>query len=345
MTYKELLENARKNTDGRCKHCPVCDGKACGGVVPGPGARGTGSTFTHSYEVLQEIKILPEVIYKSHPCTTEADFFGHKLQLPLLVSPILSIAGSYGLEKNDEEYATDLLQGAKDAGILAFTGDGPNPQTFWSVEKPMKEIGTGIPTFKPRTLEDAKKRIEWAEANGAVAVSIDIDMLGNSALRGMENPIHAMDTSELRAICEMANIPIIIRGVLTVRDSVEALQAGASAICVTNHGGRAQDGLPAAPEFLPYIADAIGGRIPILVDGAVRSGVDMFRMLALGADFVMVGRPFVTAVSGGGAEGVKLLADKYKQELLDTMYMTNAATVRDITGDMIWWPRMGFAGK
>ena len=345
MTYQELLENARKATDSRCKHCKICDGRACGGVVPGPGAKGTGSTFNHSYDVLQEIKILPEVIYKSHPCTAETDFFGIKLSSPPMVSPILSVQGSWGLQKSDEEYTAELLQGCKDAGILAFTGDGPNPATFFSVEKPMREIGCCIPTFKPRTLEDAKRRIEWAEENGAVAISIDIDMLGNGMLRAMENPIHAMDRDELGKICELTKLPMIIRGVLTVHDSVEALQAGADAICVTNHGGRSQDGLPAAPEFLPHIADAIGGRIPILVDGAVRSGVDMFRMLALGADYVMVGRPFVTAVCGGGAEGVKLLADKYKGELIDTMYMTDSATVKDISGDKIFWPRMGYAGK
>ncbi len=345
MTYQELLENARRNTDDRCKHCKVCDGKACGGVVPGPGARGTGSTFTNSYSVLQEIKILPEVIYRSHPCTTETVFFGRKLALPLLVAPILGIAGSYGLGKSDEAYAAELFQGCKDAGILAFTGDGPNPATFYSVEKPLREIGCGIPTFKPRTLEDAKRRVAWAEENGAVAVAIDIDMLGNAALRNMENPIHAMDRDELGKICELTELPVIIRGVLTVRDSIEAMNAGADAISVTNHGGRSQDGLPAAPEFLPHIADAIGGRIPILVDGAVRSGVDMFRMLALGADFVMVGRPFVTAVCGGGAEGVKVLADRFRGELLDTMYMTDSATIDDITGDKIWWPRMGFTGK
>ena len=128
MTYKEMMESARKNSDGRCKLCPVCDGKACGGVIPGCGARGTGDTFQNSYNVLQEIKILPDVIYHGHDCSTETEFFGHKLRYPIINAPILSIDGSWGYGKADPEYAMDLLKGCKKAGILGSTGDGPNPR-------------------------------------------------------------------------------------------------------------------------------------------------------------------------------------------------------------------------
>ena len=105
---------------------------------------------------------------------------------------------------------------------------------------------------------------------------------------------------------------------------------------VSNHGGRVLDHCPATAEVLPDIVDAVGGKMTILVDGAIRSGMDMFKALALGADAVLIGRPFVTTVYGGGEEGVQLYVQKLKAELADTMRMCGAHSLADIDRSMLY---------
>jgi 4-hydroxymandelate oxidase len=109
---------------------------------------------------------------------------------------------------------------------------------------------------------------------------------------------------ELAEIVQLAERPFIVKGVMTVKGALKAKQAGAAAIVVSNHGGRVLDQCPATAEVLPEIAAALKGTgVKVLVDGGIRTGVDVFKALALGADGVLICRPFVTAVYGGGAEG------------------------------------------
>ena len=112
--------------------------------------------------------------------------------------------------------------------------------------------------------------------------------------------------------------------------------AGASGIVVSNHGGRVLDQCPATAEVLPAIVDAVGGKMTILVDGGIRTGMDVFKALALGADAVLIGRPFVNMVYGGGAEGVQVYVDKLKAELADTMAMCGAHKLSDIKRSMLF---------
>ena len=112
--------------------------------------------------------------------------------------------------------------------------------------------------------------------------------------------------------------------------------AGASAIVVSNHGGRVLDQCPATAEVLSDIASEVGGDVKVLVDGGIRSGVDIFKALALGADGVLIARPYVTAVYGGAAEGVALYTEKLGAELADTMKMCGTPSLEDIGIDNIY---------
>ena len=106
---------------------------------------------------------------------------------------------------------------------------------------------------------------------------------------------------------------------------------------VSNHGGRVLDQCPATAEVLADIADALkGSGMKIFVDGGIRSGVDVFKALALGADAVIICRPFVTALYGAGAEGVSCYIDKIGGELADTMAMCGAKDLASITRDMVF---------
>ena len=104
---------------------------------------------------------------------------------------------------------------------------------------------------------------------------------------------------------------------------------------VSNHGGRVLDDCPATAEVLADIVAAVDGRAKILVDGGLRTGNDVFKALALGADGVVIARPFVTAVYGGAQDGVAAYVEKIGAELTDTMKMCGAATLADISRDMV----------
>ena len=153
----------------------------------------------------------------------------------------------------------------------------------------------------------------------------------------MNPPAGSKTVEQLAEIAKMAGKPFIVKGIMTVKGALKAKQAGAAAIVVSNHGGRVLDQCPATAEVLPAIVEALkGSGVKILVDGGLRSGVDVFKALAMGADAVIIARPFVSAVYGGGEEGVKLYIDKIGEELSDAMTMCGAKSLKDITPDMVF---------
>ena len=132
-----------------------------------------------------------------------------------------------------------------------------------------------------------------------------------------------------------AGVPVILKGVMTVRDAEAAVRVGAAGIIVSNHGGRVLDHTPGTADVLPEIAAAVKGRIRILVDGGVRSGADVMKMLALGAEAVLVGRPMAVAAVGGGSEAVSFLLERYAHDLRTAMIYAGCATPADISSSAI----------
>ena len=129
--------------------------------------------------------------------------------------------------------------------------------------------------------------------------------------------------------------PLILKGILDPDDAREALARGADGIVVSNHGGRQLDGAMSTARALPAIADAVGGKMPILVDGGVRSGLDVMRMLALGADFVLLGRAWVYALAGGGGAGVAHALKLIEAEMRVAMALTGVLAIADIDAAII----------
>ena len=129
--------------------------------------------------------------------------------------------------------------------------------------------------------------------------------------------------------------PLIIKGILDPEDAREAAVSGADAIVVSNHGGRQLDGVLSTARALPAIADAIGGRVPILADGGVRSGLDVVRMLALGADFVLLGRAWAYALAGGGGPGVAHVLKLIEAEMRVAMALTGHTKVSEIGAETL----------
>ncbi len=336
MTYQEILNNARTCMGAYCKSCPVCNGVACKNTIPGPGAKGTGTVFIRNYQKWQEVCVNMDTINENRPVDTSCTVFGQELSLPVFAAPIGSMKMHYGEKYDDTAYNEILVQSCKDAGIAAFVGDGPNPSVMEGAAKALANYqGKGVPTIKPWNMELVHEKLNLVKEADPFAIAMDIDAAGLPFLKNMTPPAGSKTVEELRRIITWAEKPFIVKGIMTVAGALKAMEAGASAIVVSNHGGRVLDQCLATAEVLEEIADAVGDKMTILVDGGIRSGVDIFKALAMGADGVLIGRPFVNMVYGGGAEGVRLYVEKLQAELADTMAMCGAYTLDDINRSMI----------
>lgn len=336
MTYEEVLSNAKTCMGEFCKACPVCNGKACSNKVPGPGAKGSGTVAIRNYDKWQELRINMDTICENKPVDLTSEIFGRTFKYPIFAAPIGAMKLHYGDKYDDLEYNDILVSSCADAGIAAFTGDGTNPAVMEGATRAIKQKdGNGIPTVKPWDINTLKEKLAMIKDAGSFAVAMDIDAAGLPFLKNLTPPAGSKTVEELCEIVKEAEVPFIIKGIMTVKGALKAKEAGAAAIVVSNHGGRVLDQCPATAEVLAEIADAVGNDMKILVDGGIRSGVDIFKALALGADAVLIGRPFVTAVYGGGAEGVAAYTAKLAAELEDTMAMCGAHSLSEISRDMV----------
>ena len=337
MNCAELLQAARGQM-GPCRACPVCNGRACGGNIPGPGAKGSGTVAIRNFDAWRNVRLNMDTIHENFTPDTSLQLFGRTFKYPFFAGPVGAMTLHYGDKYNDMDYNAILVPACAAAGIAAFTGDGTNPAVIQAAAEALKKNhGCGVPTIKPWNIDLVREKAELVGAADPIAVAMDIDAAGLPFLKNLTPPAGSKTVDELKEIVKLMNgKPFILKGIMTVNGAKKALEAGASGIVVSNHGGRVLDQCPATAEVLPAIVDAVGGKMTILVDGGIRTGMDVFKALALGADAVLIGRPFVNMVYGGGAEGVQVYVDKLKAELADTMAMCGAHKLSDIKRSMLF---------
>ena len=336
MDYQEVLQQARTCIGPFCKACPVCNGLACKNTIPGPGAKGVGTGFIRNYQKWQELCVNMDTICENLPVDTSFSLFGHTFAAPIFAAPVGAMKMHYGDKYDDLAYNNILVSACADAGIAAFTGDGMDPAVMTGAISAIASAdGDGIPTVKPWDMDTIFQKLDAIQAADPIAIAMDIDAAGLPFLKNHQPPAGSKTVSELKEIIQYAHRPFILKGIMTVRGAEKAMEAGASAIVVSNHGGRVLDQCPSTAEVLPAIAEAVGNRMEILVDGGIRSGMDVFKALALGAHGVLIGRPYVTMVYGAGAEGVQIYTNRLMAELKDTMAMCGAHKLSDIRRDML----------
>ena len=336
MTYEEVLQNARTCVGDICKACPVCNGKACGGRIPGPGAKGTGTVAIQNYDAWQKLCVNMDTICENKLVDLTLKLFGQTFRAPVFAGPIGAMKLHYGDKYDDLQYNDILVSACADAGIAAFTGDGTNPAVMEAATRAIgQKGGKGIPTVKPWDINTLKEKFSLVKESGSFAAAMDIDAAGLPFLKNLTPPAGSKSVEELAGIVAEAGVPFIVKGIMTMKGALKAKQANAAGIVVSNHGGRVLDQCPATAEVLEEIAAAVGKDMKIFVDGGIRSGGDVYKCLALGADAVLIGRPVCHAAIGGGAEGVGLYFEKIKGELFDNMLITGCNSVQQITRDKI----------
>lgn len=336
MNYNEMLEIARDKVGPYCKACPVCNGRACANAMPGPGSKFPGNVAARNYDKWQEICVNMDTLCPNAEPDCSFELFGKKFTAPIFVAPLGAIKMHYGELHDDISYNRLLIPAAAEYGICALTGDGVDPEVMKNAARDMAAIGgMGIPTIKPWNKEFVFEKLDLLNELDIFAAAMDVDGAGLPFLKAMNPNAGSKSVDEMREIVNYAKMPLIVKGIMTARGAQKAIEAGAAAIVVSNHGGRVQGGTPSTAEVLPEIAEAVNGRIKIFVDGGIRSGVDVFRAIALGADAVLIGRPFVPVIYADGANGFRSYMDKIVGELKSTMTMCGTPTLADIGRDNV----------
>jgi isopentenyl diphosphate isomerase/L-lactate dehydrogenase-like FMN-dependent dehydrogenase len=169
---------------------------------------------------------------------------------------------------------------------------------------------------------------------GISICGMDVDAAGLTVLRRRGTPVSTQKPEELAKVIKLAHalgIKFIVKGVMAVDEAVIAADAGADAVLVSNHGGRVLDHSPGTAEVLPAIAEAVGGRVIVMMDGGVRTGTDVLKALALGAKLTLVCRPVIVAVHGDEQSGVIKYFAQMQDELAQAMRLTGCADLASIT--------------
>jgi len=301
------------------------------------GGTGTGSAFMENLKALGKVKINMRTIHSTHSPDTGVQLFNRTLSMPILISPLGGVHYNMTRDLHEKEYIAAMVGGAAEAGTLGGTGDGEVPEIFEAAIEALKSYPSGgIPFIKPWKNTQLSQRIAQLQSIGAEICGMDIDAAGLVTLKELGQPVYPKTPTEIKQLIRNSKMQFILKGIMTADEAQIAIDAGASAIVVSNHGGRVLDHTPGTAEVLPEIVEAVNNSIPVLVDGGIRSGADVFKMLALGATAVMIGRPLAIAAIGGGPKAVSTKLRALQSELEQVMVMTGAPDLSSINSSHIW---------
>lgn len=346
ISLEEAREVARTKLKGICAGYKICDGldtRICQGHSYGSpigmGGPGTGASFANNVKALAELKLNARLIGPDFHPDCRLDFLGRELAMPVMGASVSGV-NSFGGESviTEAEFCRAVVRGCKAAGSMGWRGDSFN----YSLERPYgieaiaEAGGWGVQIIKPRSQDAIKAFMEKAEKEGCAAVGVDVDGHGSYAMNAHGQPVFRKTVEELRELAAATSLPFVIKGVMCAEDAEAAVQAGAEVVVVSNHGGRVLDHSPGTAEVLPSIVARIGGRAFIVVDGGVRTGYDVLKMLALGARAVLVGRDLVRAAVGGGEGAVSAQMATLAADLKKAMKMTGVATLGEVTAQVLW---------
>lgn len=287
-----------------------------------------GNSNRISREYLDSLLIETRYMDSATP-DIEFELYGKKA-----ASPIMTAALSH-LDHFMFPGASDALaKGAADAGAILWYGmaEEAEIERLAAFGAPMVEI---IKPYADRSL--IYRKMEHARLLGLLAVGIDIDH--PFAEDGSPDHVDGIEmaplrTEELREITRTVSMPVIIKGILSVRDAERCLDAGARGLVLSHHNNRIGYAVPPAA-MLPGIADLVKGSVPIFVDCEIRTGMDAFKMLAMGATGVCIGRPLMTAIKDDPENGVKNYLQRANSELKKAMAYTGCTTLKKMDRSVI----------
>lgn len=339
MDLTGLREIAKEKMKGVCGVYKVCDGqpeRLCQGIKYGKpigiGGIGVGASFAANVEALRRLRLKTRLITPHVEPDIKASFLGREVSLPVFCTSMSGVKISMGGGLTELEFAQAVIQGCKQAGTIGFFGDGAETFEDRPGLQAIREAGGwGVQILKPREQKVLLRLIQEAEKAGAIAVGVDVDGAGSVPMAMKGQPVFRKSAAELKELVQSTPLPFIIKGVTSEEDVQLALETGCRVVSISNHGGRVLDHMVGIADLLPRLVPLLKGKVIITADGGVRTGFDVLKMLALGADFVMLGREMIRAAIGGGAEGVRLELEFLRQDLRKAMIMTSCNSLKEIS--------------
>ncbi|MBU2510870.1 alpha-hydroxy-acid oxidizing protein [bacterium] len=337
-TVSQYRDIAREKLMGNCSVNKTCDGdpqRLCMGPkfgeTMGLGGEGQGKTFSANYKALDNYRLKMRLVKKHAEPQLETSFLGKSISMPVLV-PSVSGVKNMNNAVTEEEFQKGLLEGARLFGTIGMSGQTPSHADR---HPGLDHAKGGVLIFKPQGQEKLMDEFKQAEQAGAIAVGVDLDGCGSTNWAAAGKAVYRKSQHELRELVESTSLPVLFKGIMCLEDAQAVVESGAKAMVISNHGGRVMDYGQGVAEVLPEIASHFKSNIKIIVDGACRTGYDVIKYLALGADFAMIGRPIARMSLAGGAEAVKTYLEFVKSELRRAMLMTGCDTVDQITKSIL----------
>lgn len=302
------------------------------------GGAGDEWTLAENRRAFDRWVIRPRMLTGAHPPDPSTELLGTSLSFPVLVAPwayqrMAHPDGELATARAAARERTIMTVSSTTVGYLEDVAAASAFAKWWQLY-----------VYSDRGF--TREMLERVHASGyaAVCFTVDLPVVGlrhrddrNAFVMpiGLPQDDLVFDPNiswdDIAWIREHAPLPILVKGVLTAEDALIAVDRGADGIVVSNHGGRQLDGVAAGISVLPEVVDAVAGRVPVLVDGGVRRGADVFRAIALGAAAVMVGRPTCWGLAVGGEEGVADVLRILRSELENAMSLAGTRTVAEIT--------------
>jgi len=321
------------------------------------GAAADAVTQRENGAAFERIRLMPRALVDMSNASARSELFGETLDYPILVAPTAyhklvhpegelatvqgaSLTRTWMTVSTQASVTLEEIARASTAPLWFQLYMQPRREDTMSLVRRAEQAGyraimvtidaavSGIRNAEQRAgfrLPDDVRAVNLAEfpANGPVSAS-----LGSPVFRGMLD--HAPTWSDIDWLCRQTALPVLVKGLLNPVDVRPALDAGVSGILVSNHGGRTLDTLPATIDVLPAIVGAVGGAVPVLLDGGVRRGTDIVKAIALGASAVLVGQPVLHALAVGGIPGVVHMLTLLQTELEVAMALLGRPTLRDL---------------
>jgi isopentenyl diphosphate isomerase/L-lactate dehydrogenase-like FMN-dependent dehydrogenase len=299
------------------------------------GAADSGSTMARNVAAFKNFLFRQRIFHRVTDPDTTITLFGRTVPTPALVAPIGSY---YRINETAEREVADGASRAKTILFVSYATRGGVREWAEGTTAPLVYIG-----YMREGREQTLKSVRLAEELGYVGVGLVMDSIQPQKLGDIVpltrdgqprqgNPARPADIEWLKT---ETSLPVVIKGILSDEDARVAVEAGADAIAVSNHGGRIFDQTRAAIEVLPEVVQAVGKRVPVVLDGGVRNGGDIVKALALGAKAALVGRPICWGVAAGGASGVKRVIESLTQEVKRTLVMTGVGAVSQVTESIL----------
>lgn len=313
-------------------------------------------TLRESVEAWRKHRFVPRMLRDIRSIDVGGTFLGRRAALPVAVAP----TAVQGLAHPNAE--AEMLAGAAAAGI-PFCLSTTSSLSLEEVAAAAPAAERWFQLYVVGGLEFSRTLVERAEAAGytALVLTIDLPVLGRrerdrrsrfvlpalphvdaaagERLRrygGIEDQgLLGLTWDSLAEIRSWSSMPLVVKGLLAPDDARRAVDAGAAAIVVSNHGGRQLDRSIASADALPAIVEAVDGTCEVWVDGGIRRGLDVLTAVALGASGVLIGRPFYWALAAGGRAGVERAAEILRDELALALPLLGCASIADVTRELL----------